>query len=159
VGVYENAKGDQRYITVEEGRLYLQRKGKTRFELKRYNNGPDDFFFEGSLARIRFEKENTGAQKVTQAKFSDRKQEGEVWKKVDKPLPSQKAQVAVKEADLDKLLGEYQLAHGFNIAVTREGTQLFCQATGQQRFEVCPESVTRFFSKSGRSHHRVFSRC
>ena len=43
--------------------------------------------------------------------------------------------------------GEYELAPGFSIKVTREGTQLFCQATGQSRFEVFPINPTRFFVK------------
>ena len=35
----------------------------------------------------------------------------------------------------------------FKITVTREGGNLFTQATGQQQFQVYPESTTRFFLK------------
>ena len=51
------------------------------------------------------------------------------------------------ESDLDKFIGEYELAPGFTFTVTREGAQLYCQATGQERLEVFPESPVRFFFK------------
>ncbi|MEJ2548041.1 MAG: DUF3471 domain-containing protein, partial [Gemmatimonadota bacterium] len=34
---------------------------------------------------------------------------------------------------------------GFEITVTREGTRMFAQATGQGRFEIFAQSETRFF--------------
>jgi CubicO group peptidase (beta-lactamase class C family) len=43
--------------------------------------------------------------------------------------------------------GNYQLFPGFQIAVTREGDQLFAQATGQPRFELFPENPAKFFLK------------
>jgi D-alanyl-D-alanine-carboxypeptidase/D-alanyl-D-alanine-endopeptidase len=43
--------------------------------------------------------------------------------------------------------GEYQLAPGFTLTVTREEDKLFVQATGQPRFQVYPLSETEFFYK------------
>jgi CubicO group peptidase (beta-lactamase class C family) len=146
VGVYENAKGEQRVITVENGHLYSQRSGSSRFELIPYQ-APDYFFFQNSFARIRFEREKKGDKKVLQALFSDRQRADEVWKKTDKPIPAGKTQITLSEADLQKFLGEYQIAPGFSITVTKENAQLYCQATGQQRFEVFPETPNRFFLK------------
>ena len=45
------------------------------------------------------------------------------------------------------LVGDYELAPGLSIAVTRDGGQLFAQVTGQPKFEIFPESETRFFLK------------
>ena len=41
--------------------------------------------------------------------------------------------------------GQYELAPGVRFTITREGERLFAQLTGQQRFEVYPESETDFF--------------
>lgn len=57
-------------------------------------------------------------------------------------------EIKLPESELDKFSGEYELAPGFTITVTREGAQLYCQATGQSRFEVYPESPNRFFLKT-----------
>ena len=48
---------------------------------------------------------------------------------------------------LEKYVGKYELAPTFSITVTRTDTQLFAQATGQDRFELFPESETKFYLK------------
>lgn len=144
-GVYENAQKEQRIISVENGQLHSQRSGGQKFKLTPF--GPDQFFFEASFARISFDREKDGSKKVVKAIVSDRTAADNLWVKTDKPLPAARAEIKVPEADLDKFTGEYQLMPGFNIAVTREGEQLFCQATGQPRFEVYAATPTRFFLK------------
>jgi CubicO group peptidase (beta-lactamase class C family) len=51
---------------------------------------------------------------------------------------------AVEAATLDKYVGSYVLAPGFNLAITREGNTLFAQATGQPRVEMAADSPTEF---------------
>jgi hypothetical protein len=46
---------------------------------------------------------------------------------------------------LERLVGTYELTPKFRIRVSREGERLFAQATGQERFEVFPESDRDFF--------------
>jgi len=53
--------------------------------------------------------------------------------------------VAVDEAILESYIGKYELAPGFFIVVTREGSQLFGQATGQERFELFAKSSNEFY--------------
>ena len=48
---------------------------------------------------------------------------------------------------LERFVGEYELQPGFVLSVTREGTRLFTQATGQPRFEIFAASESRFFVK------------
>ena len=48
---------------------------------------------------------------------------------------------------LDAYVGNYELVPGFVITVTREGDQLFAQATGQGKFEIFPEGDRDFFYK------------
>ena len=64
-----------------------------------------------------------------------------------RPLPVPRAQVALPPSALDPLVGEYVLTPAFVIAVTREGDQLYIQATGQPRFPAFPESESKFFLK------------
>ena len=45
----------------------------------------------------------------------------------------------------DAYVGHYELTPSFVIAITKEGGRIFAQATGQPRFEVFPESETKFF--------------
>lgn len=145
VGVYENAKKEQRFITVDNGQLFSQRPGGSKFKIVAY--GRDQFFFENSFARITFEREPKGDKKVVRAVVSDRTSPTHLWEKTDKPIPAGRTEIKLPESELDKFLGEYELAPGFTVAVTREGAQLYCQATGQPRFEVFPESPNRFFMK------------
>lgn len=46
---------------------------------------------------------------------------------------------------LERLVGTYELTPKFRIRVSKEGERLFAQATGQERFEVFPESDRDFF--------------
>jgi len=65
------------------------------------------------------------------------------------PPPSTKArtEISVDAAVLDTYVGVYQLAPTFAITVTREGTSLYAQATGQPRFQLFAEAPTEFFLK------------
>jgi len=145
VGVYENEQKEQRIIRLEDGQLTSQRSGSSKFKLQPY--GPDQFFFENSFARISFVREKTGDKKVIKANVNDRTSAENWWVKTDKPLPAARPELQLSETKLQAFLGEYELAPGFNLNVKNEGTQLFCQATGQQRFEVFASSETRFFVK------------
>lgn len=53
----------------------------------------------------------------------------------------------VSESILETYVGVYELAPGFMMTISREGTQLFEQATGQSKFEIFPKSATEFYLK------------
>jgi CubicO group peptidase (beta-lactamase class C family) len=55
--------------------------------------------------------------------------------------------VAVPESVLESYVGTYELAPTFSISITRKGTQLFGQATGQGPFELFAKSPSEFFLK------------
>jgi hypothetical protein len=63
------------------------------------------------------------------------------------PLMKGRTAIAVTEDLLEKHVGRYEITPAFHIVVTREGNRLFAQATGQPRFEIFPESQTKFFYK------------
>ena len=61
--------------------------------------------------------------------------------------PKEHRQVAVDPKLFDGYVGRYGLTTSFVLTVTREGNQLFVQATGQPTFEVFPESEKDYFLK------------
>ena len=54
----------------------------------------------------------------------------------------------VANKDLDRLLGQYQLAPNFILEVTKDNGQLYIQATGQPKLAFNPESETTFVNKA-----------
>ncbi|MCO6512078.1 MAG: serine hydrolase [Aridibacter famidurans] len=58
-----------------------------------------------------------------------------------------KEEVALSEETLEQYVGKYELAPTFSIVITREGKQLFLQATDQPRFPVFAETEDEFFLK------------
>ncbi len=57
-------------------------------------------------------------------------------------------EIIVEEGLLQSYTGAYELAPGFIITVTRDGSRLFAQATGQGQFEIFPKSNTEFYLKA-----------
>jgi D-alanyl-D-alanine-carboxypeptidase/D-alanyl-D-alanine-endopeptidase len=62
------------------------------------------------------------------------------------PLKLPKA-IQVVEADLEPLVGRYQLSPIATVTISREKDQLFVQLTGQPAIKFYPESKTRFFCR------------
>ena len=59
----------------------------------------------------------------------------------------QRVEIAVEASKLEPLTGVNQLAPDFQLTVTREGSSLFAQATGQPKFPLFAEAETEFFLK------------
>lgn len=59
--------------------------------------------------------------------------------------------VQVDPAVYDAYVGQYQVTPTFIITVTKENNRLFGQGTAQPRFELFPESGTKFFLKAVRA--------
>jgi D-alanyl-D-alanine-carboxypeptidase/D-alanyl-D-alanine-endopeptidase len=62
-------------------------------------------------------------------------------------VPLERTAVQIDPKTSDKYLGEYDIAPGFVLTVSREGDRLWMQATGQKRAELFAESETSFFLK------------
>ena len=63
------------------------------------------------------------------------------------PAPKVRTEVAVDSLVLENYVGVYELAPNFELTVTREGSTLFLQATGQEKVRLFAESPTDFFLK------------
>ncbi len=59
----------------------------------------------------------------------------------------QSSNVDVPEATLEKYVGSYQITPAFGITITRQGKQLFGQATGQEKFELFARTEKEFYLK------------
>jgi len=87
---------------------------------------------------------NTATQRVSQ--LSERVVQAAAGAPVQ-PLPRQPKVVEVAPQVLDRYVGTYAIVPQFKLTVTREKTQLFVQATGQDKIPVFPSSPTAFFYK------------
>jgi CubicO group peptidase (beta-lactamase class C family) len=143
VGVYENADGQARYITRERIRVFLQRAGDAKYEIRAAS--PDEFFFLDRPTRIRVVKNAAG--EVSGLRLEARIGPAETWTKTAKPLPAPKKEIAVDTKIYDLYVGEYELAPGSMLVITKEGDKLMGQAYGEEKVELFPESETRYFLK------------
>jgi hypothetical protein len=142
VGRYVAAGGAKHLVTREGARVFVQVNSGGRTEV--FPAGNDVFFVKDSFMRLRFERDAAG--KAVRLVISDW---GEQPAATRDTTPEKAAPVAaaVDPAVYDAYVGEYELAPGFVLTVTREGDKLMTQATGQGKVEVFPSSPTEFFLK------------
>jgi CubicO group peptidase (beta-lactamase class C family) len=140
VGQYEFEDGSVRYISFEDGQLFSQRAGSSSFEI--FPVAENKFFYKGSFASITFIKIEDNGMAVS---FNNRSVSLNGHRSsLDVP---DHEMVNVSEAIMQQYIGVYEVQSGFDLTVTLEDGHLMTQATGQQKFEVFPESETRFFLK------------
>lgn len=140
-GIYD-FDGVKRTVRFEDGKLTAQRDGGPAFGI--IPVGADEFVYEKSFSRMKFKLASSGA--IDSVVFTSRGQPTQTGKRVA-DAPAARKEITLAEEKLDKLLGVYELGPGFQLTVTREGTQMFMQATGQGRAEAFAESETKFFLK------------
>jgi len=142
-GVYRIAEGASRTVTVENGRIYTQRSGGERLEVR--PSAETEFFYERSLTHLRFVVDASG-RTTEMLLYPDGDDEPERAPRVA-DAPAERSVAKVDPAVYDAYLGEYELAPGFVLTVTREGDRLLTQATGQPKVEIFPSSETEYFLK------------
>ncbi|MGZ5488941.1 MAG: serine hydrolase, partial [Candidatus Aminicenantales bacterium] len=143
VGVYRFDETLARTIFREGNKLVAQRTGGEKLEILATSR--DDFFYPGVDSRIRFRRDAQG--KISGMDFFQLFGPAEPGVKTDEPLPAERQAIQVDPSLYDSYAGVYEMMPGFLLTVTREGDRLMTQATGQQKFEIFPESETRFFLK------------
>jgi CubicO group peptidase (beta-lactamase class C family) len=139
VGVYDFSDASTRIITVADNQLYSQRPGSNKFKL--FPIKKNTFSFENDFATIQFQENGDEIKAV----FTNRinKTEGV---KTDKPIPVHN-EIQLDLDLLERYVGVYEINPGFDITITVEDEKLMSQATGQQKFQIFPESETKFFLK------------
>jgi hypothetical protein len=133
VGYFKHDDGTSRTLTREGASLVMSNAGGQRTALLAY--GEDRFYRKNGFVRYRFEDYAGG--KASRLVIDD-------WGRLDTATraqpPAERPVAAVDPATLDQFVGEYELRPGFVLTVTRDGTRLMTQATGQTLVEVRPES-------------------
>ena len=143
VGVYEVDKETRRNVTVEGGKLYTQRSGSSKLEA--HPSSETEFFYDNSLTYLRFERDASGrtvAMLMHQDGADEPVRAARIADTVAEPMVTR-----VDPAIYDTYTGQYELAPGFILTVTREGDRLITQATGQEKIEIFPASETEYFPK------------
>ncbi|KAF1716693.1 hypothetical protein CSC74_07310 [Pseudoxanthomonas yeongjuensis] len=142
-GVYRIDKEAARVLRVVDGKLTSQRTGGPAYAL--IPIAKDVFLFDEGLSRMTFERDAAGRISAMRF-FADDEGEGDVVRRSDEPLPSERDPVALPKPALERLVGKY--AHqGMLMTVALDGEKLTAQLAGQPAFGIFAESPTKFFFK------------
>ncbi len=137
VGKYEYPGGAIMTVTRDGNKLFAQLTGQPQFEI--FPRSETEFFWKVVDAQITFVKNEKG-----EVMHGIHRQGGQT---LTVPRLKEEASAKIDPKIYDAYVGEYELAPGRILAVTKEGVQLFVQLTGQPRFEIFPRSETEFFLK------------
>ncbi len=140
-GVYD-FDGVKRTVRFEDGKLSAQQEGGPPFAL--IPVAKDEFVYDKAFSRLKFRMAPSGA--IESVVSVSRGQPTQTGKRVA-DTPATRKEITLAEEKLDRLLGVYEVEPGFRLTITREGTHLFLQATGQGLAEAFAESDTKFFFK------------
>ncbi len=142
-GVYRLDKNAARVVRVVDGKLTSKRTGSEAYTL--IPVAKDTFLFDEGFSRMVFERDAAG--KVGAMRFFPEDEgEGEVVKRSDEPLPTERESVTLDKAVLERLVGKYAY-QGMVMTVVLDGEKITAQLAGQPAFEIFAESSTRFFLK------------
>ncbi len=134
VGHYDYKTGIQE-VTTENGHLYAQLTGQSKFEI--FPSGRDSFFFKVVAAEMDFDRDASGVvNAVTHT------QNGMTF---TAPKINAKDMPDVPVSTLDQIAGKYQYGPVSVLTVTRRGDQLYAQLTGQPEFPIFPKSDHEFY--------------
>jgi hypothetical protein len=145
VGNYELGPKFILSVTREGDKLITQATGQPKVRI--FAESEREFFVKAFDAQITFITDaqgranelilHQGGHDVHAKRF-----EGEV------PPPKEHKEITLDPKLFDGYVGQYQLAPNFILTITREGDQLYAQATGQPKFQIFPESPKGFFLKA-----------
>lgn len=142
IGKYEFIDGTYINITKIEDKLYAQVTGQNAFEILPLSN--NRFFAKDVDIRIEFVKDEEEEEKITELILEQRGMTF-VCKRVEDM--EEKKEIEIDPKVYDNYVGEYELAPNVIIKITKEDNSLYAQLTGQDKFEIFPESEEEFFYK------------
>jgi D-alanyl-D-alanine carboxypeptidase len=142
VGVYQLNEKEEAIVRREGEQLFVSSAGG-RLAVKPLSE--TEFFVKDSRARLTFTRNAAGL--VMGFVLSGSSGPDQEATKTSKPLPADRQAITLDPAIYDRYVGEYEIAPGLSIAITKDGTKLMAQSPGQPKLELFPESPTRFFVK------------
>ena len=131
-------------VTREHNQLFVQLTGQQQTEV--FPESETDFFMRVVDAQITFGRDDTGVVNhlVLHQNGADQRSV-RLADGVDAVEYGSTETVSLPEATLERYVGRYELQPGVTIAITRQGTQLSAQVTGQLSVEIYASSETDFF--------------
>jgi CubicO group peptidase (beta-lactamase class C family) len=141
VGVYQINADTFRTVTKIGDRLFMQRTGGPKREI--LPESETDFFIKDTNAHLTFVKDATG--KVIHIVLYQSDGTKDMAPKIDKPVPEERKAIALDPKVYDAYVGQYELTPNLIFTITKEENKLMAQLTGQSKFELFPESETKFF--------------
>ncbi|MBZ5695234.1 MAG: serine hydrolase [Acidobacteriia bacterium] len=142
-GRYELAPGLVMNITREGDLLMAQLTGQPKVEL--FAEGERDYFVKVVDVQISFMTGTDGH--ATEIVVHQNGRDTHSKRIGDAAPPKEHKEVTVDPKLFDGYVGRYQFAPNVVLAVTRDGTHLFAQLTGQANFEIFPEGERDYFYK------------
>ena len=143
-GVYQINPGSRRAVRVEGNKLVTIRDEGAPF--KAVPIGENKFLYEGQNDTFHFELDEAGQVKaMVLERWGEPKPEVSV--RTNEKLPEPPKIVEVAAAELEKLVGRYELQPGFILAVRVEDGKLVTQATGQGPIGLEALSPTEFLAQ------------
>ena len=121
--------------------MKIQATGQPSFPL--HAVGPDRFDLVGVPATVSFTREDSG--QVTGLTLHQGGRDMPAERHAAGSQQIARPGIILSEAELEELVGRYQLGPRFIITITRSGDQLFAQATGQGNFPIYAEAPDAFF--------------
>lgn len=134
IGRHQYPGGAVLTVTREGDQLYAQLTGQPRFEI--FPAGADAFFWKVVDAQIRFVRGEDG-----EIVHGIHRQGGA---ELTVPRLEEVETIAIEADQLDEYVGRYQYPGDAVLTVTREGSQLYAQLTGQPQFAIYPTGEDTF---------------
>lgn len=144
VGVYQINDRESRVISREGDQLFSQRSGGPKYAIYPYLN--DAFYFKDSSSRLKFYR--SSSREVEYFELEGNDYENQSGKRTAKEVPKERQSIQLSNTVFDQYIGQYEVVPGFILTVKRDGDKFMTQATGQQAFEIFPETETNFFLKA-----------
>ncbi len=144
LGTYELAPSFIITITRDGDHLFEQATGQQKFEI--FPESERDYFLKVVDAQITFVTDSTGRATELILHQNGRDVHGKRFEG-EPPKPPEHKEAAVDPKIFDGYVGNYRFAPGVVLAITRDGNHLYAQLTGQQTFEIFPESEREYFYK------------
>lgn len=136
-GTYEIQRGFNLNVFVEGESLMARATGQNAFEL--FADNDSSFFAMVSGIEVDFDLDESG-----QAESLTLHQAGTDYRA--ERLEGKRKVIELDLAELEILVGTYELQPGFNLDIFLEDGRLYGQATGQNMFELFAESRNQFYS-------------
>lgn len=143
-GTYELMPGAKIAITLEGNQLREKLGGQPAFPI--YPESETMFFLKAVEAQIEFVKDAKGA--VTHLILHQNGVDQKAPRVSDKAeVPPAPKEIQVSPELLAKYAGKYDMGTGADVTMTVEDGHFMTQISGQPKFELFPESDTKFFLK------------